>query len=198
VTWSTIELELRFANPRHHPDWVADDRPAWTLHNEALQKAFGAWILRQLDELECHVRAEREAEMEPMLSEFIPAPSKRFKAAAHRLQQMLADIRLMKPRATVNEIVDRERLGEIRRVSGWKGGAGRPASGSDWARPTAKAARDLWRIRKIILPRFWAQAGKGGKGPTNEALAAIVAPRYPPATASETLNCYKNERLASR
>jgi hypothetical protein len=134
-----------------------------------------------------------------------PKYAKRVAAALKRAwpfyQAKIDDFRADNPKVpnkdVVNAIVNEERLREIRKATGWQGGAGRPASGADPNSPAALAARDIWRIRHVILPRFWPQGAKPGWGLTNAKLATIAAARHPGATATAALSCYENERRGS-
>jgi hypothetical protein len=192
VSWRSIDLERRYADPAHASDWTAEDRPPWTPHNERGKLAFAAWASAQLDELERRVRAEREAALEPNAPEFAATIVRALKAALPLLEQRLAGARDIDPKAGVNDLA----TAEARRETGQAGMRGRTASRADSHSPAAKAARDLWRLRHVILPRFWPTAGRGGVGPTNDALAQIAAARHYGAEASAVLSWYNNERLA--
>lgn len=199
MSWAFIDIERRYATPAHAPDWRGEDRPPWTRHSEEHKRAFVAWAIRQLEELERRVRAERIAEIEAAWNtEIVPAARKlgeTLEAGWPQLHQKIAGVRLAKPGATINDIVGMERLQEVRKASGWKGGSGRPASGADPKSPAALAAQDIWRLRQVILSRFWPEAGKGGHGPTNEELAKIAASRHQGAKPSAALHWYRNEKL---
>jgi hypothetical protein len=193
VTWLRIELERRYADPAYRPGWTSDRAP-WA-SSDNVRREFGAWAFEQLDELQRRVRADRIKELEAEITpELLQAAARGLKGAIPRMLAKAEGVRLVEPNADFNRICELE---ELRERQGGKGGPGRPASGADPNTPTAQAARDLWRLRQVILPRFWPEAGKGGVGPTNEALAAIVAARHAGVTAREALNWYKNERLAS-
>jgi hypothetical protein len=193
VTWRTIELERRYADPAFTPGWTTD-RPPWA-SSDKVRSEFAAWASAQLDELQRRVRADRIAELEEEITpELLQAAARGLKGSIPRMLAKADGVRLVEPNADFNRMCELE---ELRERQGGKGGPGRPASGADSKTLTAQAARDLWRLRQVILPRFWPEAGKGGVGPKNEALAAIVAARHAGATAREALNWYKNERLAS-
>lgn len=203
MSWVWLEIEKRFADPAHEPGWTAADRPAWTIHNEDRQREFATWTHRLLDELDEHVRAERKKEIEREWPEFGPKIVRAIKAngriMAQMLQRRLDDFRIDNPKVKrpVDTLIEQDWLRAVRKASDWQGGSGRPASGADWTSTTASAAHDLWRIRHVILPRFWPEGTKPGRGLTNEKLAMMAAARHPDVTASEALNWYKNERLAS-
>ena len=201
MNWLRLETEKRFADPSFSPDWTALDRPAWSPAHSAGNPKFAAWIHRLLDELHEHVIEERARELPNELTpEILQSVSDTLKSGAWQetLRAKLAAIRLAKPRATINDIVKMEEDEELEREKeGWaRGDVGRPPRGPDQRKPAAKAARDLWRVRHVILPRFWPEGAKPGRGVTNERLAAIVAVRHG-ATASATLAWYENERLGA-
>jgi hypothetical protein len=157
-----------------------------------VRSEFSAWASAQLDELQRRVRADRIAELEEEITlELLQAAAKGIKRSIPRMLAKAEGVRLAEPDADFNRMCELERL---REVQGGNAGSGRPASGTDWTTPTAKAAIDLWRLRKVILRRF---PGTAGVGPKNEELAAIAADRHPKVSAKEAFNWYKNERLAS-
>lgn len=220
MTWFTIELERRFADPSHHPGWKAakrpaDKRPPWTVNNEAGKLAFIAWLHRQLDELDQRVLTDRRRELETAITPSLLKPSllKQFAdglmASLPFFQGKVEGLRLAEPHADINRMCELERLRELDVV-----GRGRPASGADPNSPTALAARDMWRIRQVILPRFWPEGTERGMGPGNAELASIAAKRQNDllsknaaveqavkdklkVSAKAALNWYKNEGVAS-
>jgi hypothetical protein len=152
-----------------------------------------------LDELQEHVRDERMRELPNELTpELLKSISDTLKSGKwlEALQAKLAGIRLAKPKATIHDIIEMEDDEELAATKGWARGRGRPPRGPDKNSPAARAARDLWRIRHVILPRFWPEGAKPGLGLTNERLATIAADRNG-ATATATLAWYENERLAN-
>ena len=160
-----------------------------------MRREFAAWASAELDELQRRVRADQIVELEAEIApELLRAAAKGIKRAMPAMLAKAEGVRLAEPDADFNRMCELERL---RENQAGKSGPGRPASGADPSTPAGQAARDLWRLRQVILPRFWPEAGKGGIGPTNEALAAIAADRQQGVTAREALNWYKNERLAS-
>jgi hypothetical protein len=162
-----------------------------------MKAAFGQWVSLQLDELRRRVRAEREQEIEAEVTpEVLRAAAKGLKHAGPRLAAKAEAYRAAKPSADANWMIERESLQEIRASTGYSG-PGRPPSGPDDTKPAAKAARDLWRIRHVILPRLWPEGAKAGWGLTNEELAKIAAARHPGTSAKAVLHWYENERLAS-
>jgi hypothetical protein len=202
VSWVWLETEKRFADPAHEPGWTADDRPAWSPTHSAGNPKFVAWIHRLLDELDEHARAEREKELERDWPEFGPNIVRAIKVngriMAQMLQRRLDEFRIDNPKLKrpVDALIEEERVRAIRKASDWQGGAGRPASGVDWSSATACAARDLWRIRHVILPRFWPEGAKPGRGLTNARLATIAAARHPDVSAEAALHWYEKQRLA--
>lgn len=201
MSWTFIEIERRYSDPGYVADWTAEDRPPWTLHNEDQKRAFAVWMIRQLEELERRVRAECIAEIEAAWDdEIIPAVAKLPETLDRAMPLLRAKMQMAKaldPKATVNTIVEAERRAKVRESSGWTGGPGRPAFGADPDTPAARAARDIWRLRHVILPRFWPEGAKRGKGLTNLELAKITALKHDGATASAAEAWYENEKLAS-
>ena len=197
MSWRSIDLERRYADPAHASDWTAEDRPPWTPGNERGKLAFAAWALAQLDELERRVRADRIREVEEAATpERLRLMAKGLRAAQPIIEAKMAGIRMAEPKADFNRMADIEHTSSVREATGQSGKRGRTASGADPHSPAAKAARDLWRLRRVILPRFWPEAGRGGVGPRNDALAAIAATRHHGAKPSAVLAWYENERLA--
>ena len=191
MSWRTIEYERRYADPDHAPDWVAEPPPRW-------KAEFAAWASAQLDELERRVRAERISELEEEVTpERLRLMAKGLRAAQPIIEAKMAGIRMSEPKADFNRMAEIEHTASLREATGQSGKRGRTASGADWHSPTAKAARDLWRLRQVILPRFWREAGKGGVGPRQEALAEMAAARHHGVKPSAVLSFYENERLAS-
>ena len=179
MTWFTIELERPYASQSYQPGWTADAPPRW-------KREVGAWLNQRLDELERRVRDERIHRLPPDAGQRL---ADALAAAMPAFLMKEKAMRAVKPKATFNDLV----RSEERQSAGWEGGVGRPGTDTDPNTATAHAARDLWRIRHVILPRFWSKAAK----PTNAELTAIVAARHNGVSASAALNWYKNERLPS-
>lgn len=199
MSWAWIEIERRFADPAYCPRWRAGaDGPPWAAVGADQKRRFGEWVSRKLDQLDRITAAVRRAEIEPHVPEIAAAGAKGLAAGIPALNEKLAAMRTMMPNATINDIVKKERLKEIRKASGWEGGAGRPASGADETTPNALAALDMWRIRKVIFPRFWPEQAKGGWRRDKLDVAKIAAARHPGATPEAAESWYLNEKLASR
>ncbi len=182
-----IHIELRYADPTHAPEWALEDRPAWEAGG--VQKAaFRDWVSERLDELRTLVRAERLKELKPLdRAELLKDVSRQLAEAGARRSAM----RLAHPGLT-EEQLDRKmlRLAEERESGQRRRG---PTKGAGEPPPAARAAWDMWRIRKVIFPRFWPE--EHGRRDHLD-VARIAASRHPGATPEATDSWYENNRLA--
>lgn len=192
--WRTIAL--RFADREHRPNWHPEDRPPWPGAIGSL--AFRRWIGERLPELDALVKEDqREAiaaaltpEQFARVADALDDPKwakldARVQAVRH---QLTTGGREPEGRAVLNAL---KRLDEPKRRGRTRG------EDRDEREAMAMAGWDIWKLRKVILPRFWPDEAAGEFHLEKMELAKVAAHRRG-CTPQQAWDNYRTERLAGR
>lgn len=203
-------IALRYADPAYRPEWSPEDRPSWPW--TAPRPAFRRWCGDRLPELARLVAEERRIEMGQTLTADHFARlsdtlgSARWAASIAKADAAAHDLTASGPRPTLKEILDGakspfpdlyqltnklKRMGEDKRRGRTRG----EENATNDAREAA--AWDIWKLRKIILPRFWPEEAAGEFHLAKLELGKIVAPLHG-CTATEAERAYRDGRFADK
>lgn len=188
-------IALRFANPTFQRDWSPNGRPAWP--GVVPSEAFRRWIGDRLRELKAFVFEEMEKEMGKALTPDHLAQmtdalgSEAWAGFTQRADAAIKELRKTGRKPTLHEIENKmKRMAEPKR-------RGRTRSPSNPKQDAAIAAAwDIWRLRRVILPRFWPEEATGEFHLDKLELARVASGLHD-CTPQEAIRQYLDNRIAS-
>lgn len=187
-------LALRFADPAYRAEWSPGDRPAWP--GVMPSEAFRQWTGDRLLELEALVGEEMEREMSAALTpehlarmaEALRGPD--WQGFVQRADDAIRELDGKGEKPTRHAIENKiKRMAEPKR-------RGRTRSPSNPVHEVATAAAwDVWKLRRVILPRFWPEEASGEFHLDKMELAKVAAHRRN-CTPKEANRQYMDLRIA--
>lgn len=193
-------IALLYANPSHRPDWQPEDRPPWPGAIGSI--AFRDWCAARLLELDEMVSLEYREKMAAALD-----PSTTLRLATG-LSEMLGSREMIRFGERVDLAVhDLTRDGKRPDIYAINNKLKRLAEpkrrgrtrGEESAANDAKqaAAWDIWKLRKIVLPRFWPGDAVGEFHLARLELGKVVA-KFHDCTANEAERAFRDGRFAGK
>lgn len=180
-------IRLKYADPAYAPDWAPKDCPTWP--GDSPSPDFRAWIAERVVELKARVRADQFAAMQNLppeeaealvtaMSDYLSQP------AMHTLAIRFEDAKLALSKGP-DDVVPYEAIAKKLARDAEKRAAGKARRGPTKLEqadiietPEAKAAHDIWLIRKVILPRFWEQGRSAKPHLRHLEIATVAAQPY--------------------
>jgi len=189
-------IALRYVHPSHRPEWSPPDRPPWPLTTPSA--AFRQWCAERLPELAALVGEEMQDAMgEALAPEHIERiasalGSPRWIASMAKGDAAIHDLTRNGRKPDLRQLTNKlKRMGEAKRRGRTRG----EESAANGAREAA--AWDIWKLRKVILPRFWPEAATGEYHLAKLELGKVVAPQHG-CTATEAERAYRDGRFADK
>lgn len=166
-----------FADPAFAPDWRPEDRPDWPAKptGEAAD-AFGAYCLRQLDELNrrAWMLRQKGTRPNPMMDRLWEASREYHGEYERQLPHFLDMIGMSREEyeKLILRRLEEDDAGESRR------GPTKNAPRSGDRHPSSLAAEDMAKLRFVIFPRFWLDTERNDRTFNARSVAHLAASRY--------------------
>jgi hypothetical protein len=187
-------LALMFADPAYGEDWRPEGRPDWP--GTYRSAPFRAWVAERLAELDDRVREDQRRAIAAALtpehfarvSDALADPkwavlTGKLSLVRHQIPESSPDDFFYTLVNGLRRLDERKRRGRTRGEETARGDAQRAAG---W---------DLWKLRKVVLPRFWPMEAVGEYKLASGELARVAADRNG-CTTSEAQRYYLDARLA--
>jgi len=185
---------LLFSDPLFHPEWAPQNRPPWP--GLMPSEPFRRWLSSRLFELDILVFKEMKNEMSATLSpehfsrmaDSLGSPV--WQEYVQRAYDAMNELALKGEKQTVHNIENKmKRMAEPKR-------RGRTRSPSNPAHDLATmAAWDIWKLRRVVLPRFWPKEACGEFHLHDLELAKVAARRHK-CEPKEANRQYVDQRIA--
>ena len=189
-------IALRYAHSSHRPDWSPPDRPPWP--GISPSPTFRQWCADRLPELAALVDEDvRSAMSEALAPEHIERlattlRSSRWAVAMAKADMAIHELTRGAKKPDLYQLTNKlKRMKEAKRRGRTRG----EESAANDAREAA--AWDIWKLRKVILPRFWPEEARGEFHLARLELGKIVAPMHR-CTATEAERAYRDGRFADK